>query len=123
MSAIQYFDLGNNTLLTGTIPDCIGTDINPVVFDLSAKHPGAQVVGLVGEFPVSILTTWTDVAAGYLSLYNQLGMSGRIAGNCLDIRFCFQHLYLLHGDLTWASSSEDVPGIVIATVEKALANR
>ncbi|KAF4730818.1 hypothetical protein FOZ63_022856 [Perkinsus olseni] len=96
LSSIQVFDLGNNTI-SGTLSNCL-SEMDPLVFDLSASHPGGMPVGkgITGEFPTSIIPTWRNIADGYLSVF----------------------MYDTHGDLTWASAGE-IPDVVMETVNLA----
>ncbi|KAF4690842.1 hypothetical protein FOZ60_016814 [Perkinsus olseni] len=118
LSSIQVFDLGNNTI-SGTLSNCL-SELDPLVFDLSASHPGGMPVGkgITGEFPTSIIPTWRNIADGYLSVYFQFYMTGHISSACSDVRYCYQFMYDTHGDLTWASAGE-IPDVVMETVNLA----
>ncbi|KAF4731009.1 hypothetical protein FOZ62_020363 [Perkinsus olseni] len=118
LSSIQVFDLGNNTI-SGTLSNCL-SELDPLVFDLSASHPGGMPVGkgITGEFPTSIIPTWRSIADGYLSVYFQFYMTGHISSACSDVRYCYQFMYDTHGDLTWASAGE-IPDVVMETVNLA----
>ncbi|KAF4680011.1 hypothetical protein FOZ62_001327, partial [Perkinsus olseni] len=131
LSSIQVFDLGNNTI-SGTLRweaaalrrasgyrNCL-SELDPLVFDLSASHPGGMPVGkgITGEFPTSIIPTWRNIADGYLSVYFQFYMTGHISSACSDVRYCYQFMYDTHGDLTWASAGE-IPDVVMETVNLA----
>ncbi len=119
LSNIKIFDIGNSTL-SGSFDSCLG-QINPIVFDVSAPHPGglASGKGFGGEFPFEITSNWTDLSSGYLSIYGHLGMSGRIARSCYDVRFCYPYMFTAHGDLSWANTLADVPDVVIQTISLA----
>ncbi|EER00142.1 hypothetical protein Pmar_PMAR014809 [Perkinsus marinus ATCC 50983] len=119
---IQIFDLGNNTI-SGSLSECL-SKLNPLVFDLSATHPRVMAVGkgITGEFPTSIIPTWSNIADGYLSVYFQFYMSGHIASACSDVRYCYQFMYDTHGDLTWAVAG-GIPDVVMETVNLARAKQ
>lgn len=118
---IKFIDLGNNTL-SGRFSTCMSTSIDPIVFDVSGPLPGNLPAGkgLLGQLPPEIMTNWKDINRGYLSLFGQTKMSGRIAQLCMDVRQCYRFMFATHEDLSWAEDPAAVPSVVYDTI--ALAN-
>ena len=119
LNSLMIIDLGNTTL-SGNLPACIATELNPTVFDVSAPHPTGlgPGKGLTGGFPDDlVISNWTHLQ--YLSVYGQISMTGRIAGECISTRICFRNMFAAHSDLSWASSTSDVPSFVFDNVALA----
>jgi len=112
LQKIAVFNLAN-TALNGTLPSCVSS-LNPVVFDISTS-----TTGISGEVPTSVVTTWTRISQGYLSIYGNLNMTGPIAAICKNFKHCYNSTYAPHADLTWVTQMGQVPQLVIDTINKA----
>jgi hypothetical protein len=102
------------SILTGTIPECITTSLNPIVFDISSTQKG-----VAGEIPVAVIQTWTNIKHGYLSIYGQYDMTGAIADICTNFHHCYYHMFELPVNLAFATQQSQVPQIVIDTMNLA----
>lgn len=121
LSKIYVFNVGNNSLSGQLYDPCLRL-LNPLVFDVAGPHPTA--VGtynlLTGDFPKNVAQDWTNINSGYLSVYQQFGLTGEIPEACLDLRFCYTSNFDAHGNLAWiAGNPGDVPDIVYDTIELA----
>jgi hypothetical protein len=121
MSNIYVLDLGNNTL-TGSFYDRCLEALNPLVFDLSGRHPWSTNTpsgGLTGIVPKSLVQTWTNIQNGYLSFYLQFGIEGHFASTCAGVRICRPSNFMSHEDLAWTQGGADVPEIVYQSIQLA----
>ena len=118
---IYVLNLGNNSL-SGTLYDTCLRGLDPLVFDVAGPHP--TTIGsyslLNGSLPKSLVDTWNNINQGYMSVYQQFGMSGDIPEACIDLRFCYTANFLSHGNLAWITGNPgDVPQVVYDTIALA----
>ena len=121
MTKIYVFNIGNNSFSGPLFHACLLL-LNPLVFDVAGPHPTA--VGsynlLSGSFSKTVIQGWTNINGGYLSVYQQFGLTGDIPDACLDLRFCYTSNFNAHGNLAWiAGNPGDVPDIVYETINLA----
>jgi hypothetical protein len=120
IASIEYLNFGNNTAISGSIPTCVVTSLNPYVFDLSAVRPVGNGT-LTGQFPSGIRTSWTNVADnGYISIYNQKQITGIIGELCSDMIHCFTHMYQTYLSYVWNTAT--ISQTELQTVENAINN-
>lgn len=120
MSDIFILDIGNNTL-SGSFYDPCLESLNPLVFDLSAPHPWTSdpPTGLTGTVPASMVSSWTNIKNGYLSLYLQFSIDGHFASACSGVRFCRPSNFMSHDDLAWTQGGSGVPQTVYQSIQLA----
>jgi hypothetical protein len=118
---IYVLDFGNNTISGAGFDACL-SNLNPLVFDLSAPNPGSLGSGntLSGSVPASMTTSWTNIKDGYVSFYLQFGISGHFASTCIDLRFCRWFNFGGQDDMAWIGDGSSVPQIVFETIAKAV---
>ena len=119
LTNIYIFNLGNSSLNGVFYDDCL-SNLNPLVFDVSAPHPAplGWGAGLSGTLSLDLVTTWTHIKQGYLSVYLQFGLDGHIPSTCVDLRFCRWFQFENHDTLAWTDGS-DVPQNVYDVIEQA----
>jgi len=121
LSNIYILNLGNNRFSGTFYQPCLNS-LNPLVFDISGPYP--EEIGtyqsLTGDVPKELTNTWTNIEDGYLSVYQQFGLTGHIPNTCIDLRFCHKANFGYHADLAWISGGPgDVPQYVYDTIALA----
>lgn len=111
MLEARYIMLDSNRL-SGPMPSTIAQLTRIRNFDVS-HNPGLR--DAISE---DVIVNWVEVE--YLAILNT-SISGYISSLCLDVPFCWKHMFDTHKDLTWATAA-DVPDIVNITIELAKTN-
>jgi hypothetical protein len=117
---ILIINLANNSM-EGTFYDPCLQQINPLVLDLTARVLwGTNMTkGLIGDVPMDLVSNWSNIDSGYVSMYLQPNLTGHFGSVCADLRFCRWQNFRSHGDLGNAESENDVPISVFDAINLA----
>ena len=120
MPDIYVVNVGNNTL-SGTFDYACWRTLDPLILDISARHPWSSTdIGAIGDSVlIDLVAGWKNVNQGYLSFYLQNQITGHFSSVCQDIRFCQSLNFRSHEDLALTAGGADVPADVYQTIALA----
>jgi hypothetical protein len=121
MTDIVIVNMGNNSI-TGPFYNTCLKDLNPLIFDFTAKLTVSEsdAEGLEGDAPAELVSAWSRIDKGYISFYLQPELTDHFGTVCADLRFCLWQNFRSHGDLSSVSSDSEVPSEVVSTINLAI---